>query len=64
MSAIVAAETSSQIVLRNKAYYLHTYIHNKFGSIIYSHISEYILASFKYQKLICGNDIKGIYIFI
>ncbi|CAO3608692.1 unnamed protein product [Cunninghamella echinulata] len=59
MPVIVAAETSSQVILRNKAYYLHTYIHNKFGSIIYSHMSEYILASFEYQKLIYGNDIKG-----
>ncbi|CAO3607925.1 unnamed protein product [Cunninghamella blakesleeana] len=59
MPAIVAAETSSQLVLRNKAYYLHTYIHDKFGSIIYSHISEYIMASFEYQKLMCGSDIKG-----
>ncbi|KAI8093004.1 sister chromatid cohesion C-terminus-domain-containing protein [Halteromyces radiatus] len=60
MPAIVSAETSSDLPLRNKAYYLHIYIHNKFGSILYSQMDANLKAAFRYQELLCGKyNVKG-----
>ncbi|CAO3591554.1 unnamed protein product [Absidia cylindrospora] len=59
MPAIVAAETSPDTVLRNKAYYLHIYIHNKFGNILYSQMDANLKSAYDYQKLLCGTHIKG-----
>ncbi|KAI8375292.1 sister chromatid cohesion C-terminus-domain-containing protein [Choanephora cucurbitarum] len=56
MSAIVAAETSSDVTLRNKAYYLHQYAHDKYGSLLYIQMSEYLMASFEYQKQLMGES--------
>ncbi|GAA5806517.1 hypothetical protein HPULCUR_012052 [Helicostylum pulchrum] len=52
MPAIVAAETSPDIVLRTKAYYLHKYTHDKYGAVLYSRMSEYLSTSYDYQKLL------------
>lgn len=59
MPIIVAAETSPDLILRNKAYYLHRYAHDKYGSILYTHFSDYLTAAFEYQKLHFGNHPKG-----
>ncbi|KAI8340910.1 sister chromatid cohesion C-terminus-domain-containing protein [Chlamydoabsidia padenii] len=59
MPVIVAAETSPDVVLRNKAYYLHVYIHNKFGNILYSQMDVNLKSAYCYQKLLCGRNIKG-----
>lgn len=62
MPAIVAAETSPDVILRTKAYYLHRYAHDKYGSLLYSRLPEYIATSFDYQKIICnGGIIQGKY---
>lgn len=52
MPVIVAAETSPDIILRNKAYYLHKYTHDKYGSILYTRMGEYLSTSYDYQKLL------------
>lgn len=54
MPAIVAAETSPDVVLRTKAYYLHRYAHDKYRNLLYSHMSEYLSTSYQYQKILCG----------
>ncbi|ORX47214.1 ARM repeat-containing protein [Hesseltinella vesiculosa] len=59
MPAIVAAETSDDPLLCSKAYYLHQYIHNKFGSILYTQLSKAFEAAYTYQKLVQGNDPRG-----
>ncbi|KAI8062104.1 sister chromatid cohesion C-terminus-domain-containing protein [Gongronella butleri] len=59
MPAIIAAETSPDLALRTKAYYLHLYIHNKFGRILYSQINLTLQAAYAYQKLIQGDAPKG-----
>ncbi|KAI9481206.1 MAG: sister chromatid cohesion C-terminus-domain-containing protein [Benjaminiella poitrasii] len=56
MPVIVAAETSSDIILRNKAYYLHRYAHDKYGSLLYIQLSEYLSTSYQYQKILRGSD--------
>ncbi|KAI8082026.1 sister chromatid cohesion C-terminus-domain-containing protein [Thamnidium elegans] len=52
MPVIVAAETSPDIILRTKAYYLHKYTHDKYGAVLYSRMSEYLSTSYDYQKLL------------
>ncbi|KAI8369991.1 sister chromatid cohesion C-terminus-domain-containing protein [Blakeslea trispora] len=61
MSAIVAAETSPDVTLRNKAYYLHQYAHDKYGSLLYIQMNEYLIASFDYQKQLVDhpNNLRG-----
>lgn len=59
MPAIVAAETSPDIILRNKAFYLHKYAHDKYGTLLYSQMNEYISTSFQYQKLLYGSNVQG-----
>ncbi|SAM09423.1 hypothetical protein [Absidia glauca] len=60
MPVIVAAETSPDTTLRNKAYYLHVYIHNKFGNILYSQMDANVKSAYSYQKLLCGGkNVKG-----
>lgn len=60
MPVIVAAETSPDTILRNKAYYLHVYIHNKFGNILYSQMDANVKSAYSYQKLLsCGKNVKG-----
>lgn len=68
MPVIVAAETSPDIILRNKAYYLHKYTHDKYGAILYSRMGEYLSTSYEYQKLLFDEGhVQGkikIYIYI
>lgn len=52
MSVIVAAETSPDIILRNKAYYLHKHTHDKHGPILYTRMNEYLTTSYEYQKML------------
>ncbi|RCI02117.1 Sister chromatid cohesion protein 2 [Rhizopus stolonifer] len=67
MSAIVAAETSPDAILRNKAYYLHRYAHDKYGTLLYIQMNEYLMASFQYQQMlaqdqqvvVCGYSHRG-----
>ncbi|KAI8363943.1 sister chromatid cohesion C-terminus-domain-containing protein [Blakeslea trispora] len=50
MHTIVAAETSPDVTLCNKAYHLHQYAHDKYGSLLYTQMSECLMTSFDYQK--------------
>ncbi|RCI03673.1 Sister chromatid cohesion protein 2, partial [Rhizopus stolonifer] len=59
MPAIVAAETSPDISLRTKAYYMHKYAHDKYGSLLYIQMNEYINKSFQYQRLLFGSGVQG-----
>lgn len=60
MSVIVAAETSPDIILRNKAYYLHKHTHDKYGSILYTRMNEYMSTSYDYQKMLFDDGyVKG-----
>lgn len=60
MSVIVAAETSPDIILRNKAYYLHKYTHDKHGPILYTRMNEYLSTSYDYQKMLFDDGyVKG-----
>lgn len=52
MPVIVAAETSPDVILRTKSYYLHKYTHDKYGAVLYSRMSEYLSTSYEYQKLL------------
>ncbi|OAD68960.1 hypothetical protein PHYBLDRAFT_172796 [Phycomyces blakesleeanus NRRL 1555(-)] len=59
MPAVVAAETSSDITLRNKAYYLHRFAHDKYGPLLYSNFGEHISTAYEYQKLMADDKIEG-----
>ncbi|KAL9552609.1 hypothetical protein MBANPS3_003692 [Mucor bainieri] len=59
MPAIVAAETSPDLILRNKAFYLHKYAHDKYGNLLYSQMNEYLSTSYQYQKILYGGQVKG-----
>lgn len=59
MPAIVAAETSPDLILRNKAFYLHKYAHDKYGNLLYSQMNEYISTSYQYQKILYGSQVQG-----
>ncbi|KAG0172225.1 Sister chromatid cohesion protein 2 [Apophysomyces sp. BC1015] len=59
MAAIVAAETSPDLTLRNKAYCLHKFAHDKYGTLLYSNLIEYMNAAFEYQILLFGDHVKG-----
>lgn len=59
MPAIVAAETSPDLILRTKAFYLHKYAHDKYGNLLYSQMNEYLSTSFQYQKLLHGSNVQG-----
>ncbi|KAI9243867.1 sister chromatid cohesion C-terminus-domain-containing protein [Sporodiniella umbellata] len=59
MPVIVAAETSPDLALRTKAYYLHKYAHDKYGTLLYIQINTYIATSFQYQHLLFGSQTKG-----
>ncbi|KAG2212612.1 hypothetical protein INT47_000588 [Mucor saturninus] len=60
MAVIVAAETSPDIILRNKAYYLHKYTHDKHGPILYTRMNEYLSTSYDYQKMLFDDGfVKG-----
>ncbi|KAF1796645.1 sister chromatid cohesion C-terminus-domain-containing protein [Mucor lusitanicus] len=59
MPAIVAAETSPDLILRNKAFYLHKYAHDKYGSLLYSQMNEYLSTSYQYQKILYGSQVQG-----
>lgn len=56
MPAIVSAETSSDVVLRTKAYYLHRYAHDKYGNLLYSQMNECLTTSYQYQKIMYGTE--------
>jgi hypothetical protein len=56
MTAIVAAETSPDMILRNKAYYLHKYAHDKYGNLLYIQLNEYLSTSYKYQTILLGKE--------
>ncbi|KAI7900013.1 sister chromatid cohesion C-terminus-domain-containing protein [Cokeromyces recurvatus] len=56
MPVIVAAETSPDIILRNKAYYLHRFAHDKYGNLLYIQINEYLSTSYQYQKILLGSS--------
>lgn len=59
MPAIVAAETSPDLILRNKAFYLHKYAHDKYGNLLYSQMNEYLSTSYQYQKILYGGQVQG-----
>ncbi|GAN03777.1 hypothetical protein MAM1_0047d03232 [Mucor ambiguus] len=59
MPAIVAAETSPDLILRNKAFYLHKYAHDKYGNLLYSQMNEYLSTSYQYQKILYGSQVQG-----
>ncbi|KAK4509350.1 uncharacterized protein ATC70_007701 [Mucor velutinosus] len=59
MPAIVAAETSPDLILRNKAFYLHKYAHDKYGNLLYSQMNEYLFTSYQYQKILYGSQVQG-----
>ncbi|KAF7724384.1 Sister chromatid cohesion protein 2 [Apophysomyces ossiformis] len=59
MPCIVAADTSPDLVLRNKAYYLHKFAHDKYGAVLYSNLIEYLQAAFEYQRMLFGDHLKG-----
>jgi hypothetical protein len=61
MSAIVAAETSPDIVFRTKAYYLHRHLHDKYGDLLYSHMDDYIESAYQYQVTLSGKGLFGKY---
>lgn len=56
MTAIIAAETSPNTILRNKAYYLHKYAHDKYGNLLYIQLNECLLTSYKYQTFLLGTE--------
>ncbi|KAI7871034.1 sister chromatid cohesion C-terminus-domain-containing protein [Spinellus fusiger] len=59
MPVIVATETSPDMILRDQAYYLHKFAHDKYGLLLYSGFSEYMTTAFEYQKCIYGGNVKG-----
>ncbi|KAG1455139.1 hypothetical protein G6F55_007238 [Rhizopus delemar] len=59
MPAVIAAETSPDVILRTKAYYMHKYAHDKYGLMLYGQMNECISTSFQYQKVLFGNKIQG-----
>ncbi|KAI9021519.1 sister chromatid cohesion C-terminus-domain-containing protein [Phycomyces nitens] len=59
MPAIVAAETSSDITLRNKAYYLHRFAHDKYGPLLYSNFGDHISTAYEYQMLTADEKVQG-----
>lgn len=59
MPVIVAAETSADVVIRNKAYQLHKFAHEKYGSLLYAQFSEYLSTSFDYHKGTFGSNLRG-----
>ncbi|KAI8991309.1 sister chromatid cohesion C-terminus-domain-containing protein [Mycotypha africana] len=61
MQVIVAAETSMDMTLRMKAYYLHKYAHDKYGQLLYVQLNECFSTSYAYQKISSGDNVKGSY---
>ena len=59
MPAIFAAATSPDNALRHKAYYLHRFAHDKYGTLLYTHFPQYFDKAFQYQKLHSGNIAHG-----
>ncbi|KAI9494015.1 sister chromatid cohesion C-terminus-domain-containing protein [Zychaea mexicana] len=59
MPAIFAAETSPDSALRHKAYYLHRFAHDKYGTLLYTHFPQYFTKAFQYQKLHAGITARG-----
>ncbi|KAI8390911.1 sister chromatid cohesion C-terminus-domain-containing protein, partial [Radiomyces spectabilis] len=59
MPAIVAAETSPDLMLRNNAYYLHKMAHTKYGSILYIRLADFVTTAYRYQCMISSEAVKG-----
>ncbi|KAI7860099.1 sister chromatid cohesion C-terminus-domain-containing protein [Circinella umbellata] len=59
MPAIFAAETSPDNALRHKAFYLHRFAHDKYGTLLYTHFPQYFVKAFQYQKLHFENGAQG-----
>ena len=59
MPVIFAAETSPDNALRHKAFYLHRFAHDKYGTLLYTHFPQYFVKAFQYQKLHFENGAQG-----
>ncbi|KAI9255612.1 sister chromatid cohesion C-terminus-domain-containing protein [Phascolomyces articulosus] len=59
MPAVFAAETSPDSGLRHKAYYLHRFAHDKYGTLLYTHFPQYFAKAYQYQKLHAGHAANG-----